>query len=70
MSELEKAPIASIPIEPLVTPALDVVMQASHPVYGCLYLALALHQRTHVVTDDRRFAAHLGLSDHVRLLGN
>jgi len=71
MSDLAKAPVASMPIEPHIARALELATGASHPVYDCLYLALALHQRTHVMTDDRRFAAaaaRLGLSDRVRLL--
>jgi predicted nucleic acid-binding protein len=73
MSELEKAPVASIPIEPHVAHALELGARANHPVYDCIYLAVALHQRTYVVTDDRRFAAaaaRVALSDHVRLLGS
>lgn len=72
MSELETAPVASIPIEPHVARALELAAAADHPVYDCLYLALALHQRTYVVSDDRRFAAaaaRLGLADRVRVLG-
>ena len=73
LSELEKAPVASIPIEPHVTRALELAANASHPVYDCVYLAIALHRHTHVVTGDRRFAAaaaRLALSDRVRLLGS
>jgi predicted nucleic acid-binding protein len=71
-SELEKAPVASLAIEPHVVHALRLATEGQHPVYDCIYLALALHQRTHVVTDDRRFAtaaARLNLADRVRLLG-
>ena len=73
MSELESAPVASMPIEPHVSRALQLSIQASHPVYDCIYLAIALHHRTHVVTDDRRFVAaagRLALNDRVRLLGS
>jgi predicted nucleic acid-binding protein len=72
MSELGKAPIASMPIEPHVARALELAVDGGHPVYDCVYLALALHQNTHVVTDDRRFAAaaaRLRLAGRVRLLG-
>jgi predicted nucleic acid-binding protein len=72
MLELEKAPVASFRIEPHITRAFDLAVQSSHPIYDFLYLALALDRRTHVVTDDRRFAAaaaRLGLRDNVRLLG-
>jgi len=70
--ELEKAPVATLPAEPHIARALELAAKASHPVYDCIYLALALQRRTHVVTDDRRFAAaaaRLRLRDHVRLLG-
>jgi predicted nucleic acid-binding protein len=46
-------------------------MEIGHPVYDCLYLALALQRGTHVVTADRRFAAvatRPELAGRVRLL--
>ena len=43
-----------------------------HPIYDCLYLAVAIRHQTHVITADRRFAA-IGdrpeMSGRVRLLG-
>ena len=57
LSELLKAPVASLPIEPHLEPALKLALEIGHPVYDCIYLALALHHRTHVVTADRRFAS-------------
>jgi predicted nucleic acid-binding protein len=72
LSELENAPIASLAIEPHIAKALELATEADHPVYDCIYLALALHRRARVVTDDRRFlaaAARLNLGEHVRLLG-
>lgn len=56
-SELLKAPVASLPIEPHLEPALKLALEIGHPVYDCIYLALALHHRTHVVTADGRFAS-------------
>jgi len=73
MSELEKAPVASLPIEPHVSLALELAARANHPVYDFLYLAVAVDRQTQVVTDDRRFAAavtRLGWSNRVRLLGD
>ena len=52
MSQLQRAPVASFAIEPHVAAALDLAIRSSHPVYDCFYLALAIHQDTHVVTDD------------------
>jgi predicted nucleic acid-binding protein len=56
MLELNNAPVASLAFEPHVPRALELATELNHPVYDCIYLALALDQDTHVVTDDRRFA--------------
>jgi predicted nucleic acid-binding protein len=71
LSELVNAPVASHPIEPHLDQALRLATEIGHPVYDCLYLALALHHQTHVVTADRRFASASNLPflfDRVRLL--
>jgi predicted nucleic acid-binding protein len=70
---LLNAPVASIPVEPHITAALRLAIELGHPIYDCLYLAVALHHDTHVVTADRRFAAAVAtarpaLADRVRLL--
>ena len=73
MSALEKAPVGSVAIDPHVAAALEFATRSNHPVYDCIYLAVAVHQGMQVVTDDRRFAAaaaRLGLSDRIRLLGS
>ncbi len=72
MSELRKAPVASLAMEAHLGPALRLATALGHPVYDCVYLALALHHGTHVVTADRRFAAvaaRLNLAERVQLLG-
>ncbi len=56
-AELMKAPVASLPIDPYLEPALKLAIEIGHPVYDCIYLALALQHQTHVVTADRRFEA-------------
>jgi predicted nucleic acid-binding protein len=71
--ELQNAPVASLPIEPYLGSALRLAADVSHPVYDCLYLAVAIQHETHVVTDDRRFAAiaaRPGFAGRVRLLGS
>lgn len=71
-SELMNAPVASLPIEPYLEQALKLAVEIGHPVYDCIYLALALHHQTHVVTADRRFASAAStpvLAGGVRLLG-
>jgi predicted nucleic acid-binding protein len=73
LSELMTAPVASLAIEPHLDRALQLATEIGHPVYDCLYLALALHHDTHVVTADRRFAAIASrpeLAERVRLLGS
>jgi predicted nucleic acid-binding protein len=70
-SELRAGPLASLPIEPHLDSALTLATEIGHPIYDCLYLALALFHDTCVVTADRRFAdaaARGGLADRVRLL--
>jgi predicted nucleic acid-binding protein len=57
LGELASAPVASLSVEPHIAVALTLAIELRHPVYDCLYLALALHADTHVVTADRRFAA-------------
>jgi predicted nucleic acid-binding protein len=72
LSELMNAPVASLAVEPYLEAALALATEIGHPVYDCLYLALALRHETHVVTADRRFANAAsrlaGLPDRVRLL--
>jgi predicted nucleic acid-binding protein len=70
-SELLNAPVATLAMEPYLAPALDLATAIGHPVYDCVYLALALHHRTYVVTADHRFASAADRSDlsgAVRLL--
>jgi predicted nucleic acid-binding protein len=71
-SELQRAPVTSISIESHLAKTLEFAMNLNHPIYDCLYLALAIDRDTYVVTADRRFAA-IGdrpeMSGRVRLLG-
>jgi predicted nucleic acid-binding protein len=72
IDELANAPVASMSIEPHVRRALQLAAQLDHPVYDCLYLALAEHHDTYVVTDDRRFFAignSAGFGARLHLLG-
>jgi predicted nucleic acid-binding protein len=71
LSELLNAPVASLAMEPYLDRALKLATQTGHPVYDCVYLALALYHDTHVVTADRRFvsaAGREGFAGRVRLL--
>jgi predicted nucleic acid-binding protein len=70
-TELLQAPVATLPIEPHLEPALKLATEIRHPVYDCIYLALALHHQTYVVTADRRLACVANtpqLAGSVRLL--
>lgn len=70
-SELLNAPIASLAMEPYLDRAIELATGIGHPVYDCVYLALALRHDTHVVTADRRFssaARREGFGSRVRLL--
>ncbi len=73
LSELLNAPVASIAIELHIGPALQLATELGHPIYDCIYLALALHHDTYVVTADRRFVAAAtrpDLAGRVRPLGS
>jgi predicted nucleic acid-binding protein len=72
LSELFNAPVTAVPIEDDLSAAAALAQRLGHPVYDCLYLALALREQTQVVTADRRFWAVAqttpDLADCVRLL--
>ena len=72
LSELFNAPVTSIAIEEDLQAAARLAERLGHPVYECLYLALAVREQTQVVTADRRFWAVVqtvpDLADRVRLL--
>jgi predicted nucleic acid-binding protein len=46
-----------VPDRELLSSAIDLAIAHRHPVYDCLYLALALERREPVATADRRLAA-------------
>jgi predicted nucleic acid-binding protein len=49
-----------VPNEQLLPEAIRLALANQHPVYDCLYLALALERREPLVTADRRLAAIAG----------
>ena len=57
LQNLIDAPVVSEPAEPHLPAALRLAIELRHPIYDCLYLAVALHDDINVVTADRRFAA-------------
>lgn len=72
-AELQDSPVTTVAIDPHMPTALALATELRHPVYDCLYLAVAIFRNTQVVTDDRRFAASVAgspyLAGHIRLLG-
>ena len=44
-----------VPARELLLPALDISVELRHPIYDCLYLALADREGEMLVTDDRAF---------------
>lgn len=50
---------------PLMSDALELSEMLNHSVYDCLYLALAIHEDTRVVTDDQRFHKRVAASELV-----
>jgi predicted nucleic acid-binding protein len=67
LGELFNAPVTSTAIEADLVSAMRLAAEFSHPVYDCLYLALALRESTHVVTADQRF--HAVLANHPTFAG-
>ena len=57
LQALLNAPVATPRAEDDLASALSLSSQLTHPVYDCLYLALAIREDTQVVTADTRFFA-------------
>ena len=70
---LSFAPLEWIGQRELLEPAARLALDLGHPVYDCLYLALAMERHAPVVTADRRFYGVVRRDgkyrDYVRLLG-
>jgi predicted nucleic acid-binding protein len=71
---LRRAPVALTPAAELLDRALMLAIELAHPIYDCVYLALALQRGAQVVSADRRFVnvvrRHAGLSAAVVLLAD
>lgn len=68
LKDLRRAPVRLHPIEPLVREALDLAVALDHPVYDCVYLALAADLDARLVTADAelvRAAEAAGMADLV-----
>jgi len=54
---LHASSVTTVALEQVADDALSLAADLGHPIYDCLYLALAIREGTHVVTADTRFAA-------------
>jgi len=72
LQELLNAPVVSVSTHDELPHALVLANELAHPVYDCVYLALALRENIDVVTADRHFAAlasrRADLRDRIRML--
>lgn len=62
--ELIASAVELVPVSDLVLDALDISIQTRHPIYDCLYLALARNTSRTIVSADRKLnlvAAGLGI---------
>jgi predicted nucleic acid-binding protein len=71
VTALMAAPFAEIaPIERIVGDAVRLSLDLDHPIYDCLYLALALRDKAPFLTADRKaWTAALGRGIDARLFG-
>lgn len=58
-SMIEPALTSIVPSTALAASAMQIAAALDHPIYDCLYLALAQRERTEVVTADRRLLARM-----------
>lgn len=68
LTELAKAPIASVPLEQDLPEAMRLALHVNHPVYDCLYLALAKRLGPYVITAHARFGQ--AVADHGTYVGH
>ncbi len=55
--KLRGAPVAAGAIETDILAAAELASALDHPVYDCLYLAMAIREDTYAITADTRFHA-------------
>jgi predicted nucleic acid-binding protein len=65
LAALSEAPIVLTPMPFVTADALRLALLIGHPIYDCLYLALALQTQVPLVTADRRFAAAVARHQHL-----
>ena len=71
-ADISQAFVRLVPLDQLIRRAAAIAREPDHPVYDCLYLALAEAEDVAMVTADRRLVAAVrgtALADRVSLLG-
>jgi len=68
LATLSEAPIVLTSMPVVTADGFRLALLLGHPIYDCLYLALALQTQTPLVTADRRFAAAVGRHDRLAAL--
>lgn len=66
IDDLQRLDITMVPHQRLLSDAFALAATASHPVYDCLYLALAHQNDCQLVTADRRFYKTFSKSEQER----
>jgi predicted nucleic acid-binding protein len=66
IDDLQLLDITMVPHQRLLSEAFALAACASHPVYDCLYLALAHQSDCQLVTADRRFYKAFAKGEHER----
>lgn len=56
-----------VPAVELVDRALELAMEIDHPIYDCLYLAVAEAGQARLITADRRLLSKLAVGSHADL---
>lgn len=72
LADVLSLPLEIAPADQLVGPALELAIRSGRTVYDCLYLALAVREKTRMLSDDRRLVNSLAqgpLKDYVGWLG-
>jgi predicted nucleic acid-binding protein len=60
LAALRRAPCRLMPAVDLLDRALEVAIELAHPIYDCLYIALAIETGGVLVTDDARLVRSMG----------
>jgi predicted nucleic acid-binding protein len=74
LSILEAAPVEDVPTATILRQGLDLAMALNHPIYDCLFLALAVDRGCRLLTADATFqdvvAARSSHQKHIVLLSD